>query len=89
MALQYLKDFNQGFSSAVAYAHITRINGNKDMLLFGVEVFFDQTARINGNQPLANQSYEIPMPVGTTNDLMVDLYNHLKSLPEYIDATDV
>jgi len=88
MALKMSIAFDEGFTSANGYVKINRIRGDKDNIRFDTQVFYSKTARDAGKPSLANGSYEITMPAATGNDLFVDLYNHLKTLPEFAGAVD-
>jgi hypothetical protein len=67
--------------SFLAYVKVTSINGNKNKIL----------ANVNFSSDILefNTQYEVPMSVqaGASN-FIEQVYNHLKTLPEFSDAED-
>lgn len=87
MALQ--KTLSTNFGVDGNYIKIENIEGDKTTLRINVVLYANQAARDNKLAALKSWHLEIPTPTGTGNDLMVDLYNHLKTLPEFSGAIDV
>lgn len=87
MALQ--KQISTDYGIDGNYIKITNINANKESVSMTVHLYASQTARANTSQPLTGYVFECALPTGTGNDLLVDLYAHLKTLPEFAGATDV
>lgn len=91
MALQ--KTITTDFGTSGNYSKISEFhgnrNGNTSTVSFMVQLFADNQARLDNKKPLKIDMFEITIPTGTGNDLLVDLYSHLKTLDEFSGATDV
>ncbi len=83
---KYTIDSNTGTDLPNAYIKIPHFSvWNDETLLFGVNVFSNQQARLDNKQPMVTVDYRIPFTGSVTYS---DLYNHLKSLPEFAGAVD-
>lgn len=86
MAIQKSIMTQYGLTASSCYIKIHRFNGDKNIIRFDVELYFNADARNNNNQSLEYRSFEIPTP---NTDLFPALYNYLKTLPEFSGALDV
>jgi len=68
-----------------AYANIQYFHGDKITVRYGVSVYFDAQARMDGKHEIANYNFDFPFTVGFT---YADLYADLKSRPEFAGAVD-
>ena len=91
MALQLnITDTEVGASFNAAYAKIAHFHG-ENMPAVGVRVdfivdfFASSAAREQNARPVHRMHFGISLPEG---DLMVGLYNYLKTLPEFEGAED-
>lgn len=87
MALQ--KTISTSFGVNGDYVKIHKFTADKDNVQIDVQMFVDQAARNAGNSPIKYWQFSTALPTGTSNDIMVDLYDHLKTLPEFSGAVDV
>ena len=69
-----------------AYAKIGEFNGNKEMVIFTIEIFTSISARENNKQALTSSTHRVPYSDGMS---IQGLYNYLKTLPEFANAVDV
>lgn len=88
MALQ--KDFvtDSDIEIVDAYFRICTLNGDRDKLLIRIGVYKDEQARIDGKPPAGILEYMVDTP-NSENNLFQDIYDYLKTLPEFDDALDV
>lgn len=66
-----------------AYHRITRIDGDKNLISFYVDVFKTNEATSSLSQ--TKHSFQ---PVLNGNNFIAQAYEHLKTLPEFAGATD-
>jgi hypothetical protein len=91
MALQLnITDTEVGASFNAAYAKIVHFHGENMpdagvMVDFIVDCYASSAAREQNARPVHRMHFGIRLPEG---DLMVGLYNHLKTLPEFEGAED-
>ena len=91
MALQLnITETEVGASFNSAYAKIVSFHGENMpdfgiMVNFIVDCYASSAAREQNARPVHRMHFDIKLPEG---DLMVGLYNHLKTLPEFEGAED-
>lgn len=72
-----------------AYHRIKVYHGDKSHTVFTVDIFNSQADRDNGMDPYSSMSHRHDPGIGSTKELIVYLYDYLKTLPEYAGAIDV
>jgi hypothetical protein len=68
-----------------AYIKIDGFGGDKNRIGLNVSIFYNQQARIDEKTPISVLSYEVPY----ADQTLSDLYDYLKTLPEFAGATDL
>jgi len=85
MALQISYTSPFGIVLPTAYAKISIFYGDKTTVNFEVLIWADTSARDSGKQRMEQLIYNIPY----SQQVIADLYNYLKTLPEFAGAVDV
>lgn len=81
-------DVGAEFDAAYARVAHAVVENNFDeapVVMVVVEFYATERARVNRAIPVHRTNITMPLPEG---DLMVGLYNHLKTLPEFDGAED-
>ncbi len=87
MALQLQYNSEEiGFNFQNAYAKVINFSGNNEVVYFQVDFFADAQARLNNKRSVGTFDTKLPYTDGMT---ITNLYNHLKSLPEFAGSVDV
>lgn len=92
MALQQSYTSPQfGFTASEAYKHITRVEIDKTGVgNCTLVTFFNAAARWDDKNPLTTVGYSfVSGDLTLTGNVIADVYNYLKTLPEFADAIDV
>lgn len=74
-----------GVTAPEAYIKIDNFRGNIDEVHFQALIYANETARINGKQPIDGFNFVMPYQDGMTYNLV---YTHLKTLPGFENAVD-
>ena len=75
-----------GAPFAEAYARISHYHGWTNTVVVHVAIYASSDARHISAQPVDTRTHEMPVPSDAA--LLPAAYEHLKTLPEYADATD-
>lgn len=71
----------------VSNVSVIRI-GNSDRLVITCQLYKDQASRDAGKDPISTMSYTVDDQV-TLDNISTDMYNILKTLPDFTGAADV
>ena len=88
MAILVNKIFRNGIEAKDAYAKIGNISGDKDLISFDLDYYFNQRARSNNKQSLETETYVLNYDTNS-GCVFEQCYNYLKSLPKFEGCVDV
>lgn len=81
---QVQDNFGQVVTLADAYCRVTQISGDKSMLHASIEILNSEESRL-----LMQRSVSfIPSVSNDASNFIAQVYEHLKSLPEFFEAQD-
>lgn len=86
MALQFNYENDFGLTVSSAYAKVEDLRVSNETVQFTLKIFGNEQARLDDKQPLAYRSIEKPLENFSVS--YQELYNYLKTLPEFAGATD-
>ena len=87
MALQLQITTPHGLTVPNAYAKISGFSGTKDYFIVNVDYFATQAARDAGSPILMSHSFQ--WNTADANTAVGSMYTHIKTLPDFANATDV
>lgn len=89
MALSKTIVLNNGLTMGNAYIRIDTVSGYKGGLDVNVNSYISQQDFIDGKGYLEKKIYNfVPSVEDTAPNFIKQAYEHLKTLPEYVDAID-
>ncbi|OMD08402.1 hypothetical protein [Paenibacillus odorifer] len=91
MALEMKNNtLDTGITVASAYVRIDTISGSKDSISIGLNYYVNKNAVTEGKPFFKTEQYLfIPSVDDSSANFIKQGYEHLKSLPEFSEATDV
>lgn len=82
----------KGMNIDNAYIKIVHLSGNKGMMYFNVQYYASKgiadTDINNENALLISKMYSYTPDLSSNDNLWIQLYNHLKTFPEFSNAID-
>ena len=86
MALQIVYQTQYGVTASQAYAKIEGYGVRSESVSVSVAIYYDQDARSTNLQPVSYLNVSVAMDHGGNYEAV---YDALKTLPEFANATDV
>ena len=86
MALNCDVELESGITIPNAYLRIGSFSGNENYISFNLNIYVDKDAYIEEKPSVSTVSHS--MKFDTTSNLFRQMYEHLRTLPQYINAVE-